>query len=382
MRLWLILRCCALAAFATSQSAWAMPKIPAELPSSKQVNILIQQQTSHWENAKFSEALRVNILIRNRLNKNPKRLALYIAQAEIDQSLISYRAGNKKQALTLMKRLQSNGTVRRLLDEFKQVGVKEQLNKAAYLAYYEVIQHSYIEWLRKANDPELASSLTRLVADVEEARTLHQPGVSSAGIVDYALQLRKDKGDIEGAKRICEDNIRWLKSVNPNEHEYWGLKDYRLTVFVSDDYVYDWALKIATFKSDYSYALGEGYDDCADLAEYEGREEIALEWRLLSRGFIAQSDQREYTSLIDMRIGRLLALMNKPTEAAVYLKRAWLGGDDISQEEAEKGRPLLCERLPLTWHEKKLDVSKVKANWMTMSETNPMANLYDCNSFK
>lgn len=371
--------------FLSIAAANAMPPIPDESASAKELNILIEQQTAAYNSGKYSKALIANNKIRARLamkgfsidlRKHSQTVTLFAAKANIDKSLILYKLGRSKEAIALMKRLQADGSVDKLLTEYRAI-TNDQLHfKIPYLVYYTSINHAYLEWLNETKDPSLGAVAKRLWKDLESVRNIGPPPVANAGVVSYLLNLHKDSGDLKAAKAICDSNIKWLESISSTAYQY-NLGS-RQTVFANDDYVYDWAFKIADFGKERNYALAEGYDDCAGLMEQSGETETALDYRLRSRPLIIDSDEKKFTGLIDMRIGRLPTYLGRPEEAAPYLQRAWKGGDDVPVVQAVNSRATLCERLSFNWKGAPQSKAAVKAKWASHPATAIFADIYYC----
>jgi tetratricopeptide (TPR) repeat protein len=286
-----------------------------------------------------------------------------------------FKNGNDKAALIQFKALHHSGRLDMLFKQYNSMGQKGCCSRDGYLEYYLHVYHGYLEVLKKAKDPTLLKTASAFITKVESARTQDMPKITTAGITSYVLNLAEEQGAHAMAKRICNNNLRWLSSVNPDAHKYPG---YLSTVFTNDEYVYDWALKIKDlddhFKKDYFYAFAEAYDDCAALLERNGDGETALKYRILSRGLIVKSSQAKYTGLIDMRIGRLFSFLGRPEEAASYLQRAWQGDPDVPSGD----RALLCDRLKFDWKGTAISAAKVKENWASAPETAFLVSLYDC----
>jgi hypothetical protein len=359
-----------------SATVLAMPKLSDGSLQEVQINALIEKQTDAYRSAKYADALKFNGLIKTALKNRGKQASLEQTQATFDNSLILYHLGKKSAALAMMKQLQTSGRIDQLSKEYRSVGNNTMHYKMPLLDYFIFVNHTFLEWMREAKDPALPATLTKFVNEVEASSNFGVPPVSRAGIISYALGLRKDMGDLAGARAICNRNIEWLQSINGRNVQY--TMGYRQTVFVDGDYIYDWAFKSAKFSNEYNYALAEGYDDCAGLAEIEGVGELALNERKLSRLYIMQSDQKQFVGLIDMRIGRLLAMLGKSDDAVSYLRRAWEGEGDAAQRPDASMRSLLCERLPFSWQGNTLTVGEVRAAWATQPTLAPIADLYDC----
>ena len=352
----------------------AMPPMSDAAGHYKTINPLIEKQTAHWEKRNFKEALIVNKALVAKL-KSLKSDPLDIAQAEIDQAILLFKNGNDKAALIQFKALQHSGKLDMLLKEYNSMGQNSCCGRDGYLEYYLHVYHGYLELLKKVKDPTLLKTASTFIAKVESARAQDMPKIATAGITSYVLNLVEEQGDYAMAKRICNNNLRWLSSVDSDAHKYPG---YLSTVFVNDEYVYNWALRTKDlddhFKKDYFYAFAEAYDDCAALFEREGDGDTALKYRILSRGLIAKSSLAKYTDLIDMRIGRLLSFLGRPGEAASYLQRAWQGDPDVPSGD----RALLCDRLKFDWKGTAISAAKVKENWTSAPETAFLVSLYDC----
>jgi tetratricopeptide (TPR) repeat protein len=374
MRIVTLLRACLVLFLVSGNPLSAMPPMSDEVGHYKTINPLIEKQTAHWQKRNFKEALIVNKALVAKL-KSLKSEPLDIAQAEIDQAIILFKNGNDKAALIQFKALHHSGRLDMLFKQYNSMGQKGCCGRDGYLEYYLHVYHGYLEVLKKAKDPTLLKTASAFITKVEAARTQDMPKITTAGITSYVLNLAEEQGAHAMAKRICNNNLRWLSSVNPDAHKYPG---YLSTVFTNDEYVYDWALKIKDlddhFKKDYFYAFAEAYDDCAALLERNGDGETALKYRILSRGLIVKSSQAKYTGLIDMRIGRLFSFLGRPEEAASYLQRAWQGDPDVPSGD----RALLCDRLKFDWKGTAISAAKVKENWASAPETAFLVSLYDC----